>query len=450
MDAYVLPAQERICSILVGILLIGCTSTTMADMVPLRIEWLDVWNVSEITDGQGTYQANTDVEMKANGNVPTVKAEARVEGEGSGAAEVRFSRQFRVVLDDAPAVPVQLQGDVLDGRLKIENTWGGDKGEVDFHAKAGVEGTPIQYDREWHHKNDEVSLSFNDTIVVDGALAANQPYTLSGYAYALGDSDLGHTGHQYSARGTLSLPDPIVITDPIADYYYDVAWGNPWSWTSQGDAQGIGVLDIYTDILGNIIGGFWGDLANEGLDAYFEASGSAEYIEGHFINADGESYVYARGKYGGHAWINVESERDFSLIPVTDALARLRFDGILSGDLFSDGASSAVSLAEVSISGTGLASSANRSVSNGETASVQQDITAWGLAELNQIYTFEGLLRLDSVASAGSLGAYADFLSSFEGQLTVAPVPLPAGSILGMIGIATAGGILRRRKDRGN
>jgi hypothetical protein len=442
-----LSAQNATRAIIIGILLITYPSTTKADMMPLRIEWLDVWNVSETTDGQGTYQANTNVEMKTSGNVPTIKAEAQVEGEGSAAAEIHVSRQFRVVLDDAPAVPVRLQGDVA-GRKKIDNTWGGDNGEVKFRAKAGVEGTSLQYEFMLHHVNKDVDYSASDTIAVDGTLAANQTYTVTGYAYALGDSDLGLSGHDYRANGTLSLPDPIDITDPIADYYYDVEWQDDWQWSSQGDASGIGTLDLYTDVLGNLVGGgLWGSIVNYGLDAYFEASSTAEKIEGHFLPADGESYVYARGRFGGHAWINIESERDFSLVPVTDALAQLRFDGILMGDLFSEGTSSAVSLTEVSINGSGLNWSMGKSVSNGESTSVQENITACGLAVLNQIYTYEGLFSLNSQASASSL-AYADFLSSFEGELSVVSVPIPGSAVLGIIGMVSAAGILRKRKGK--
>jgi len=442
-----LSAQNAIRTIIIGILLVACPSTTKADMVPLRIEWLDVWNVSGTTDGQGTHQANTNVEMKTNGNVPTIKAEAQVEGEGSAAAEVRVSRQFRVVLDDAPAVPVQLQGDV-SGRKNIDDTWGGDDGEVKFYAKAGVEGTSMQYDFLLHHVNKDVDYSASDTIAVDGTLAANQTYTATGYAYALGDSDLGLSGHAYLANGTLSLPDPIVITDPIADYYYDVEWQeDAWSWTTDGDATGIGALDIFTDMLTSGFPWPWDTLLNEGIDAYLARGTTAEKIEGYFRTAEGETYVYARGRYGGHAWINIESERDFSLVPVADALAQLRFDGILTGDLCSEGISSAVSLAGVSISGSGLNWSMDKTVSNGETSSVQENITAWGLAELNKIYTFEGLLNLNSQASANSL-AYADFLSSFEGELSVVSVPIPGSAILGIIGMASAAGILRKRKGK--
>jgi len=437
-------ALGSIRTIIAGILLLGYPSITQA-YVNLRIEWLDAWNVSAATDGEGNYQSQTNVTMDPGGNVPIIEAQTWAQDEdSSAAAEVRVSRQFRVVLDDAPAVAVRLQGDV-GGRLNIDNTWGGDNGEVRFRAKAGIEGTALQYDRQWERKDKDGSVYFDDSIAVDGALAANQTHTVTGYAYALGDSDLGHTGHEYRANGTLSLPDPIAITDPIDDYYYDVEWQKDWLWSSNGNADGIGTLDIFSDITGQIIGGFWGSVVNQGLDAYFEASSSAEKVEGHFLPDVGESYVYARGRFGGHAWINVTSERDFSLVPDVDALAQLRFDGSLTGNLSSSGTSSAMSLAEISVLGSGLEWTMGQTVSDGETATIDEDILAFGMAQLGQTYTFEGFLSTDSQSLAPGSLAYADFLSSLEGELTVEAVPLPGSTVLAAIGMAYVGGILRRR-----
>jgi len=159
----------------------------------LHIEWLDEpWVVSPSTDGQGDYVAATDVVMDPAGNVPIIKASTWAEGQDSSAtAEVRASRRFRVVLGDAPPISMQLQGSVAEGKLKIDDTWGGDKGEVRFRAMAGIDGTSIQYDRQWERKNKDGTVEFDDTIAIDGTLTANQTYTVTGYAYALGDSDLG-------------------------------------------------------------------------------------------------------------------------------------------------------------------------------------------------------------------------------------------------------------------
>jgi len=417
----------------------------------LHIEWLDEpWVISPSTDGQGNYVAATDVVMDPAGNVPIIKASTWAEGQDSSAtAEVRVSRQFRVVLGDAPAIPMRLQGDVSNGRLHIGNTpgiLGGDDGTVRFRAIAGIQGTAIQYDRQWEYRNKDVDLTFDDTIAVDGTLAANQTHTVTGYAYALGDSDNGLSGAAYRADGILSLPEPVAITDHIADYYYDVEWQeDTWSWTTEGDATGIGALDIFTDVITSGFPSPWDTLLNEGIDAYLERGGAAERIEGYFQTVDGKSYVFARGRNGGHAWVNVTSERDFSLVPVDDALARLRFDGTLTGELSSSPNASSMSLAQVSVVGSGLDWTTGHSASDGQSTTIHEDILAFGMAQLNQVYTFEALLELDSQAVAPGSLAYADFLSSLQGELAVEAVPVPGSAVLAAIGIASAASILRKK-----
>ncbi len=430
-------------------MLSGALSTAQAN-VPLRIEWLDeAWLFSPLSDGQGDYLAETDLGFPGDENVPTIKVKTAAAGTyGWGMAEARISRPFRVVLDENPAVPVRLQGDVA-AKLKIDNTWGGDNGEVKFRAKAGIEDTPIQYSKQWRKKDQDISKNYADTILVEGALPANQTHTVTGYAYALGDSDLGHTGHQYRANGTLSLPNPVVISDPMTAQYYDVHWHeDAWSWKVDGDASGIGALDLFSDLIGSQFPPPWDVLLNEGLDAYFEKSSTAEHIEGHFRPGQGESRVLARGRYGGHAWTYIESERDFSIVPAQDALAQLRFDGNLSGLLSGVAESSAFSLAEVSVAGSGLHWGYERWVGSDESMSVDMDITARGMARLNEVYTFEGLLRTESSSLAPGGLASADFLSSLEGRLSVHVAPVPGAAALIAIGAPFVIGAFRARNRR--
>jgi hypothetical protein len=217
---------------------------------------------------------------------------------------------------------------------------------------------------------------------VDGSLVSGQTYTLDGRTYALGDSDMGVGGSTYRARGTLSVPEPLVITDPVVDHYYDVTY-QPWTWSTDGDADDIGAFDLYSDIAGQLIGGIPGTLVNEGLDVIFEATSNTEEIKGHVYPDEGEFFVHARGRTGGHAWLDTRFQRELQLTANPNAQARLHFEGLLAGELNSIAEQSAASvLSEISIQGTGLEWAYSQGVNNGPILSLYEPINTWGSVSL--------------------------------------------------------------------